>query len=274
MDEASWCEGGITEGGSCLTRQDLQNKANAIDSLFDLGKLEEGRAAILEALEASKDDPTYHLYFQAEVAGYLEQNSKEQGRLFLEALHHAPDDLFLMRVNGVWQLMNGKVWTAVRTFDRVLALDPSDADTLRCIGIAHSRLDRDRKAITFYTQALASNPNDSDAMRQIGVSYSKLGEDREALDWFRRALAVNEVDYDSMRQMGISLAMLADYEGALQWLRLAQTVNPQDYETRLNMALVLKKMRGEETCLERVSIQLGRWISRVWGKLLDRFGLR
>ena len=111
-------------------------------------------------------------------------------------------------------------------------------------------------------------------MRQIGVSYSKLGEDKEALDWFRKALAVNEFDYDSMRQLGISLAMLADYEGALQWLRLAQTVNPQDYETRLNMALVLKKMRNEETWLERVSIKLGRWISRLWGKVLDHFGLR
>lgn len=257
-----------------MTRAELQQKADAIDTLFDLGRQEEGKAAIQEALAASADDPAYQYYFQAEVAGYLEHNSKEQGRLFAEALQQAPDDLFLIRVNGVWQLMNGKIWAAVRTFDRLLAIDHNDAETLRCMGIAHSRLDRDRKAIKFYTQALQVNPNDSDAMRQIGVSYSKLGEDRESLDWFRKALAINEQDYDAMRQMGISLAMLADYEGALQWLRLAQTVNPQDYETRLNMALVLKKMRGEETWLERVSIKLGRWISRLWGKLLDRFGLR
>lgn len=257
-----------------MTRDDLQQKAHSIDTLFDLGRAEEGRLAIMEALEASKDDPAYHHYFQAEVAGYLEHNSKEQGRLFSEASNLAPDDLFLMRVVGVWQLMNGKVWAAVRSFDRVLAIEPNDGDTLRCMGIAHSRLDRDRKAIRFYEQALSVNARDSDAMRQIGVSYSKLGEDKESLEWFRKALALNEEDYDSMRQMGISLAMLGDLEGALQWLRLAQTVNPQDYETRLNMALVLKKMRGEETWLEKISIQLGRWMSRVWGKLLDRFGLR
>jgi len=257
-----------------VTRDELQQLADKIDTLFDLGRPEEGRAAIMEALEAANDNPAYLYYFQAEVAGYLEHNSKEQGHLFAEALKHSPDDLFLMRVNGVWQLMNGKVWAAVRTFDRVLSFAPDDGDTLRCMGIAHSRLDRDRKAINFYTRAISQNPSDSDAMRQIGVSHSKLGEDRESLDWFRRALAINEQDYDSMRQMGISLAMLADYEGALQWLRLAQTVNPQDYETRLNMALVLKKMRGEETWLEKTSIKLGRWISRLWGKLLDRFGLR
>lgn len=257
-----------------MNRADLQQRAHTIDTLFDLGRNDEGKAAIQEALLAAKDDPAYLLYFQAEAAGYLEHNSKEQGRLFSEALNLAPDDLFLMRVVGVWQLMNGKVWAAVRSFDRVLAIEPNDGDTLRCMGISHSRLDRDRKAIKFYEQALAINTHDSDAMRQIGVSFSKLGEDKESLAWFRKALELNEQDYDSMRQLGISLAMLGDLEGALQWLRLAQTVNPQDYETRLNMALVLKKMRGEETWLERISIQLGRWMSRLWGKLLDRFGLR
>lgn len=257
-----------------MIRADLQQKAHTIDTLFDLGRADEGKAAILDALEAAKDDPAYYHYFLAESAGYLDHNSKEQGRLFLEALNLAPDDLFLMRVVGVWQLMSGKVWSAVRTFDRVLAIEPHDGDTLRCMGIAHSRLDRDRKAIKFYEQALLTNSADSDAMRQIGVSLSKLGEDKDSLDWFRKALTLNEQDYDSMRQLGISLAMLADYEGAVQWLRLAQTVNPQDYETRLNMALVLKKMRGEETWLERFSIKLGRWMSRVWGKLLDRFNLR
>jgi len=94
-------------------------------------------------------------------------------------------------------------------------LDPHDADTLRCMGIAHSRLDRDRKAITFFESALAVNPHDADALRQVGVSYSKLGDDQEALGWFKRALLINDQDYDAMRQLGISLAMLNDLTG--QW---------------------------------------------------------
>lgn len=257
-----------------MNRTELQRLAAQIDDLFDLGQNEEGTRLLTEALHQAADDPAYLRYFQAEAAWYLQRSSKEQGRLLQEAAQLAPQDPFLQRGVGIWQLMNNRIWSAVRTLDKVLALDPHDADTLRCMGIAHSRLDRDRKAIRFFEAALAINPHDGDALRQVGVSYSKLGEDQEALGWFKRALEVNDRDYDAMRQMGISLAMLNDLDGALEWLRLAQAVNPQDYETRLNMALVLKKQRGEETWLERVSIRLGRWFNRVWGKLLDMAGLR
>ncbi len=257
-----------------MDRTELQQLATRIDDLFDLGHNDEGSTLLAQASASAQGDAAYERYFQAEAAWYLERSSKKQGQLLQEAAAIAPDDPFLQRGTGIWQLMNNKVWSAVRTFDRVLALDPHDADTLRCMGIAHSRLDRDRKAIRFYQAALENSPDDGDALRQIGVSHSKLGEDQEALDWFRRALAVNSMDYDAMRQLGISLAMLNDLDGALEWLRLAQAVNPQDYETRLNIALVLKKQRGDETWLERVSIKLGRWFNRIWGKLLDMAGLR
>lgn len=257
-----------------MERVELQQLASQIDDLFDLGRIDEGKHLLEQGLEAARGNAAYEHYFQAEAAWYCDRSSKEQGRLLQAAADLAPDDPFLQRGIGVWQLMNNKTWSAVRTFDRVLALDPNDADTLRCMGIAHSRLDRDRKAIRFYAAALAINPADADALRQTGVSYSKLGEDHEALGWFKRALAINDMDYDAMRQLGISLAMLQDLDGALEWLRLAQAVNPQDYETRLNLALVLKKQRGEETWLERVSIRLGRWFNRIWGKLLDMAGLR
>ncbi len=257
-----------------MDRTDLIRTSEQIDHFFDLGDVSGGTEAIERALEATRDQPAFNAFFQAEAAGYIRHDSREQGRLFQEAQRLDPEDLFFLRTVGIWQLMNGKVWAAVKTFDRVLAIDAKDADTIRCMGIAHSRLDRDRKAITFYQESLKINPKDSDAFRQIGVSYSKLGEDREALEWFRKALQYNELDYDAMRQLGISLAMLEDYDGALEWLRLAQTINPNDYETRLNTALVLKKMRHEESWFERVSIKLGRAISRLWGKLLDAFGLR
>lgn len=257
-----------------MERIELQQLAAQIDDLFDLGRIDEGQHLLDQGLASAVSDAAYERYFQAEAAWYRERSSKEQGRLLQEAAQLAPEDPFLQRGIGIWQLMNNRTWSAVRTFDKVLSLAPNDADTLRCMGIAHSRLDRDRKAIRFFEAALALNPNDGDALRQVGVSYSKLSEDQEALGWFRRALVVNELDYDAMRQLGISLAMLQDLDGAMEWLRLAQAVNPQDYETRLNMALVLKKQRGEETWLERVSIKLGRWFNRIWGKLLDMAGLR
>jgi tetratricopeptide (TPR) repeat protein len=257
-----------------LQREELQQIAKQIDDLFDLGKIEEGQELLVKALEMSASDEAYLCYFKAEAAGYIDGNFDEHANLLKKASELSPEDIFLLRGLGVCQLMSDKVWQAVRTFDKLLAMCPTDYDTLRCMGITHSRLDRDRKALKFYAEALAINPKDSDSMRQTGVSLSKLGEDREAIDWFRRTLQINEFDYDAMRQMGISLAMLEDLQGAREWLLMAQAINPKDYETRLNLALVNKKLRGEETWLEKMTIKLGRWMNRIWCKLLDRFGLR
>jgi len=257
-----------------LQREELQQLARQIDDLFDLGKMEEGQLLLEKALSESESDEAYHCYFKAEVACYIDENYNELARLLKHATELAPDDPFLLRGLGTYQLMTDKTWTAVRTFDRLLAMSPRDHDALRCMGIAHSRLDRDRKALKFYAEAIAINPQDSDSMRQSGVSHSKLGEDNEAIGWFKKALQINELDYDAMRQMGISLAMIDDLQGAREWLLMAQAINPKDYETRLNLALVNKKLRGEETWLEKMTIRLGRWMNRIWCRVLDRFGLR
>lgn len=257
-----------------MQREELRKLARRIDDLFDLGKVEEGTELLEKALSESASDEAYNYYFKAEAAGYIDDNYNELGNLLKLAAEKDPDDPFILLGLGTYQLMTDKVWTAVRTFDKLLAKHPDDHDALRCMGIAHSRLDRDRKALKFYAQAIAINPNDSDSMRQSGVSLSKLGEDREALEWFRKALQINELDYDAMRQLGISLAMLDDLQGAREWLLMAQAINPKDYETRLNLALVNKKIRGEETWLEKMTIKLGRWMNRIWCRVLDRFGLR
>ena len=257
-----------------MQREELQQIAKHIDDLFDLGKLDEGQQLLQKALEAAASDQAYLCYFKAEAAGYIDENFNEHSSLLKQASELSPSDTFLLRGLGTCQLMNDKVWQAVRTFDKLLAMAPDDFDGLRCMGIAHSRLDRDRKALKFYAAALKNNPEDSDSMRQSGVSYSKLGEDKEAINWYRRALQINEFDYDAMRQMGISLAMLEDLQGAREWLLMAQAINPKDYETRLNLALVNKKLRGEETWMEKMTIRLGRWMNRIWCRLLDRFGLR
>jgi tetratricopeptide (TPR) repeat protein len=259
---------GKSEG--CMTREDLRGLSNRIDDLFDVGRSAEAIELLDTALKASSHDKAYHLFFQGEAAWYLERNRTRQKRLLSEACNEAGDEPFLLKGFGIFLLMNDSERTAIKYFDKVLALDPADSDAMRCKGVAYSSLGRESKAMEWYGKALELNPQDSDALRQTGVSLSKLGKEREALDWYKKALAINEQDYDAMRQMGISLAMLEDYDLAIKCLHLALNVNPDDIESKRNLRLVLKKQSGEgESFFSRIAGRLLRKLLYFWRRLFN-----
>jgi tetratricopeptide (TPR) repeat protein len=253
-----------------MSREELRELSNRIDDFFDVGRSEEATALLETALTASSHDHAYHLFFQGEAAWYLERNRTRQKRLLGEACNQAENEPFLLKGFGIFLLMNDSERTAIKYFDKVLALDPNDADAMRCKGVAYSSLGKESKAMEWYGNALSLNPRDSDAMRQTGVSLSKLGREREALEWYKKALAVNEQDYDAMRQLGISLAMLEDYDLAIKCLQLALNVNPNDIESKRNLRLVLKKQSGEgESFFSRIVGRLVRKLLYFWRRLFN-----
>lgn len=253
------------------SRSALRTLSSQIDHLFDLGKREEAEALLRKALDDSAHDRAYQLFFLGEEAGFLARDRNRQKDYLLEAHRMEDDDPFLLKNLGVYFLLNDSERKAIKCFDRVMELDPSDHEAFRHKGLAYSNLGREKKGMEWFAKAIAISASDYDAMRQTGVSLSKLGKDREAIEWYRKALAVNENDYDSIRQLAISLAMIGQYDAAVEWLNLALAVNPNDFETKRNLNLVIKKMNGaDETVLSRLLNYLGRSVYAVWRWLVNR----
>lgn len=242
-----------------------------IDHLFDLGKRAEAEALLQKALADSADDRAYRLFFLGEEAGFLARDRNRQKEFLLEAHRLEEGDPFLLKNLGIYYLLNDSERKAIKCFDRVMELDPTDHEAFRHKGLAFSNLGREKKGMEWFAKAIAISATDYDAMRQTGVSLSKLGKDREAIEWYRKALAVNEDDYDSIRQLAISLAMIGQYDAAVEWLNLALAVNPNDFETKRNLNLVRKKMTGaDETPLSRLLNYLGRAFYAAWRWLVNR----
>lgn len=253
------------------TRNELRSLSARIDTLFDLGKREEGAALLRKALLDSADDRAYQLFFLGEAAGYLERDRGKQKEYLLQAYQLEKNDPYIVKNVGVYFLLNDSERKSIKLFDRAIELDPNDFESFRNKGLAFSNLGREKKGMEWFARAISINPSDYDAMRQTGVSLSKLGRDREAIEWYRKALAVNEKDYDSMRQLAISLAMIGKYDAAIEWLNLALAVNPYDFESKRNLNLVMKKMAGEgETILSRLFNYLGRRLASVWRWLINK----
>jgi Flp pilus assembly protein TadD len=256
-----------------MTREELRGLSTTIDTMMDLGRRDEAEQVMATALQESAHDPAYHLFFQAEAAGYFEGDHRKRERLLAEGVRTAPEDAFMLRNMGVCHLLDEKLSRARRRFEEALRAEPRDADTLRCLGLICSMRGKESRAMEWYRQALAVKPDDNDAMRQMGVSYSKLGQDRDAIDWYRRALECCDHDYDAMRQMGISFAMLGDYPTALTWLNLALTVNPGDLESKRNMKLVQRKQGGRDDAFGgALMTKVARALTLAWRRFINRLG--
>jgi tetratricopeptide (TPR) repeat protein len=247
--------------------------SRAIDNLMDLGRKGDAEELLTSAREGAVGDHPYQLFFQAEAAGYLDQDLKRRERLLKEAVAADEGDGFLLCNLAICHLSAERLGKARRLMDRALACQPDSPDIMRYQGLICSIRGRESKAMQWYGRALAVNAADNDALRQTGVSLSKLGREREAIDWYRRALEACETDYDAMRQMGISFAMLGEYETGLKWLNLALTVNPADRESSRNIRLVKRKQSGvDDTFPMSLLTRFARMLTLSWRRFVDLLG--
>jgi tetratricopeptide (TPR) repeat protein len=238
-----------------------------IEALFDLGNDREGSKLLAAAIQESREDQAYNLFFRSEAAGCIDGDYRKHGRLLAEANRLRPADYFLARNMGVCLLLQERQKEAVGWFQKALDQNAADFSAMRYMGLALSNQRREREAIEWYHKALVANPDDYDSMRQIGISLAKLKKDDEAVAWYRKALAAHDVDYDAMRQLGVSLASLGNYDEAIAWLNKALEINGKDAEARRNLKIITglyAEAKGE--------LGVARKLLRVLTRLLERYG--
>lgn len=170
-----------------------------IDDLYYSGQKEAGEKLLLQAREEAKGDEGYRLFFDGEVAGYVEEDLAKQTRLFKEAVEARPNDFFLMRNLGVSLSLQGK----------------------------------EDEAISWYNKALAVNPQDFNSLRNIGVSLSKQGKYDDAISSFNKALAVNPKDFNSYRETSVVDFNRGKHEASFTALKEAYRLAPEHEKEKI-----------------------------------------
>ncbi len=238
-----------------------------IEVSFDLGNDREGSRLLAAAIQESREDQAYNLFFRSEAAGCIDGDYRKQQRLLAEANRLRPADYFLARNMGVCLILQDRQKEAAAWFQRALEQDAADFSALRYMGLTLSNQRREREAILWYHKALAANPDDYDSMRQIGISLAKLKKDDEAVAWYRKALAAHDMDYDAMRQLGVSLASRGNYAEAIAWLNKSLEINSRDAEARRNLKIITglcAETKGE--------LPVARKLLKVLTRLLEGYG--
>ena len=221
-----------------VTEEKLREISKKIDELFASGKKDKGQELLESTIAEAKDNTTYRLFFEGELAHYLEDNETAREK-HAEAVALKPYDHFLLRNYGVILGCLGRGEEAIALYDQALKINPDDYDSLRQKGVSLSKFGRGEEAIALYDQALKINPDDNYSLCQKGVSLSNHGREEEAIALYDQALKINPDDYASLRNKGISLSNLDRREKAIALYDQALKINPDDYDSLRNKGISL-----------------------------------
>jgi arylsulfatase A-like enzyme/Flp pilus assembly protein TadD len=98
----------------------------------------------------------------------------------------------------------GRGADAFRVFDRVLALDPENAEAYANLGIVRLRANDAAAARDAFRKALAIDPQFPRAWNGLGVALARLGDERAAIDCWERAVSRDPKLYDALFNLGLT----------------------------------------------------------------------
>ena len=147
--------------------------------------------------------------------------------------------------------LSGNYELAASTYDRAIQLEPNSTALWNNKGRALAMLQRIDQAIYCFDRSIAINPDDPESLNLKAIALSQgLKMDDQAILLFDRALAINSSYFDAWNGKGMALANLGDTAGALQCFENAVQMRPQDPQAWNNKGVVLLKMQRYQEALD------------------------
>lgn len=149
-----------------------------------------------------------------------------------DALRVYPDDIMVLRLRTAGQVELGQHAAAVQTYDTLLALDPTDADSFGNRGNTQMAMGEDAAALQSFYKVLELRPGDATALNNIGNIHIERGELDDAQTFFERALDTFPDYGPALNNLGNVLKIKGDAAGAADVLVKAidnRTANAEAY---------------------------------------------
>ncbi len=175
----------------------------------------------------------------------------------------SPDDpsLWMMLANA--QASTGRLDEMVHSCDRILALQPGNADAHSNRGIALYSLRRLQEAEQAFRMALSLKPSLISAGNNLGMVLKDLGRNVEAIQIFEKLISDNPAATAVQRASlyaNLALVQLRShlFEPAEQSCRIALRLDPSCVPAHNNLAQALKErgLLAESVAQQRVAIHL------------------
>jgi tetratricopeptide (TPR) repeat protein len=128
---------------------------------------------------------------------------------------------------------------ALKSFEKVLALDSNNTFAMDRIGLILHNLGNDKDAIRYFDKSLAIDPNNTATLNNKGLALGILGNHTAALDLFDKVLSIDPNSTDAYINKGAALGVLGKYGDALTSIDKALASDPNNTAALTVKALTL-----------------------------------
>jgi tetratricopeptide (TPR) repeat protein len=114
----------------------------------------------------------------------------------------------------------------IKKWQRIVARNPKDYETLAAIGGAYGKLGEHAAAIAYFKKAIDANPSYAPAYAGLGSAYGFLQKPDEALAALKKAVSLDPTDAIMQGKLGTTLGKAGQYQEAIVHLKEAVRLAP------------------------------------------------
>jgi Flp pilus assembly protein TadD len=196
-------------------------------------------AAILADLSRGRPGDASLMYEQAQALHDAGKDDEALDRL-TAALQAKPDLTDARVLRGVVLGVLGRDQEALADLRQVAATQPDRPGVHRAMGIIHARANRFGPAVNQFEKELARNPADAETLTDLGLFYLQTGQIEQAADRLQRAATAPEAPARAHRYYAEILFKQGRREEGLEEQRKAISLAPRDVDLIISHARALQ----------------------------------
>ena len=185
----------------------------------------------------------------AQLRSDLEPMLKKQNGEVIKAPQLGTLDVSELVSKGYSLASLGRYEEAILYFDKVLEIDPHDANALNDKGSCLDELGRHEDALRCFDQALKIAPRKMNALNNKGNCLNSLGRYEEAIRCLDKALEIDPRYAKALNNKAISLNNLGRYEEAIRCLDKALEIDPRYAKALANKTVSLMNLGCHEEAI-------------------------
>ena len=183
-----------------------------------------GKSEILRALESSASIMEASIY--PDFDGFARQHA--QNKPYIE-----PDVQGYLQ-SGISAQMENKLDDAITYYDKVISLDPENANVYNNRGNAYADKSDFGSAIADYSKAIDLDPEDASAYNNRGIAYRYTGDFGAAIEDYSKAIDLDPEITQAYNNRGVAYRYTGDFDAAITNFNKAIDLNPKGAGTYCN----------------------------------------
>jgi tetratricopeptide (TPR) repeat protein len=178
--------------------------------------------------------------------------------VFDDILTRHPDCVEALKLRGTVYALQKNFAKAVADCERAILLAPCEVDTYLMCAVFYYRDGKLDDALKTYDRLLEVNPKCDAAHTQRGALRARMGKCEEAVQDFERALTINPKSADALAARGTVRHRSGDLSGAIADYQKAIAIDTNHGEALMGIAKLLSRAKDEKLRDGKRAVEYGK----------------